>query len=37
MDIKSPANFALWALGVFVFAIIARVGWEFGGRLFGAF
>lgn len=33
VDLKQPVTFALWAFGIFVFAIVARIGWEIGGRL----
>lgn len=36
-DLKTPAGFLLWTLGVLVLAIVARIGWELGGRLWGAF
>ena len=36
-DIKQPVNFLIWTLGVFMLAAIARVGWEFGGKLWAMF
>lgn len=36
-DLKSPANFAIWTLGVLVFSLVARIGWEIGGRLWSVF
>lgn len=36
MDLKSPANIITWTLAVLGWAMVARVGWELGGRIFGA-
>ena len=33
----SAANVALWTLGVLVWAVVARLGWELGGRLWSVF
>lgn len=30
---KTPVGFLLWTLGVVVFALVARLGWELGGRV----
>jgi hypothetical protein len=30
---QQAGQLALWTLGVLVWAIVARVGWELGGRL----
>jgi len=32
-DLKTPVGFFMWTLGVLAFALVARVGWEIGGRL----
>lgn len=36
-ELKSPAGFAVWAFGVFVFATIACLGWHFGDRIWAVF
>jgi hypothetical protein len=35
-NMQSPAQFALWSLGVFVFATIAGLGWHFADVLWRA-
>jgi len=37
LDLKQPASFLLWSVAVLVFAVIARLGWELGGRLWTIF
>lgn len=34
---QSAAGIALYCFSVFVLAILARIGWEIGGRLWAAF
>lgn len=34
--LEHPGYFLLWFAGVLVFAIAARIGWEFGALLFAA-
>lgn len=34
---KTAGSVALWVLGVLAFSTVARVGWEIGGVLWGAF
>lgn len=36
-EVKTPAGFALYTIGVLVLSAIARVGWEIGGRLWAVF
>lgn len=37
LDMKTPAVFGMWVLGSLVVSIVGRIGWEIGGRLWGAF
>ncbi len=34
-DMKTPAGFLFWTLGVLVFGCVIRIGWEIGGRVWG--
>lgn len=34
-DLKSGAGVALWVVGVLVLAMVARIGWEIGGKIWG--
>jgi hypothetical protein len=34
---KTPASAMFWVIGVFVFGIVVRVGWEFGGKVWTLF
>ncbi len=34
-DIKTPASFLFWTLGVVALGTFARVGWELGGLVWG--
>ena len=34
---SQPATFALWTVGVLVFSIVARIGWEVGAKLWSIF
>ena len=34
-EVRTPAAAAMWVVGVLVLAIVARIGWELGGRLWG--
>jgi len=36
-DLRSPGNLVLWILGTLALACVARLGWEMGGVLWGAF
>jgi hypothetical protein len=33
IDVKQPATFAIWCFAVTLWAILARIGWELGGRI----
>lgn len=35
--IPNAGAIVFWVAGVLVFGVVARVGWEIGGRLWGAF
>lgn len=32
-DSKSPVQFLIWTIAVLAWALVARVGWEIGGRV----
>jgi len=32
-ELKTPVHFLLWTVGVLVLALVARIGWEIGGRI----
>lgn len=34
---KEPVSFLLWTIAILAFALVARIGWEIGGRLWGLF
>lgn len=35
MKIENGAQAALWVIGVLVLSMVARIGWEIGGRIWG--
>lgn len=37
IDMKQGAGFALYCVAVLVFAILARIGWEIGAKLWAVF
>lgn len=37
IDYKQPVNFLLWTLAVLAFGIVARLGWEIGGKVWSLF
>jgi len=34
---KTPSNAFIWAIGILILALVARVGWEMGGKVWGMF
>ena len=36
-DFKSGSNVVSWVVGVLVLSLVARVGWELGGKVWGMF
>jgi len=36
-DLKTPVGFIAWTVGVLALALVARIGWEIGGRLWSLF
>lgn len=32
-NFKSAGNVVVWTLGVLAWSMVARIGWEFGGRV----
>ena len=37
LDMKQPASFLLWTVAVFVFAVVASIGWQFGEKIYAFF
>ena len=36
-DLKTPVGFLAWTIGVPAFSLVARIGWEIGGKIWGLF
>lgn len=36
-DIKTPVGFIVWTIGVLSLSLVARIGWECGGKLWSLF
>jgi len=37
LDMKQPVSFLVWTVAILCFALVARIGWEVGGKLWGIF